>query len=357
MEYYNAETKLYTCPCEGCSCTYKSLKTLNNHFNRKHPSADKPVSIVDTMHRQADAKVQAKIDAKTIIVNGMNFQEFKKAKFAELPATMSFGDKNKAVCAMWKDAKEGKPVEILSITKTVNVPIIKPDTKPVPLTNWVITAIRRIAEEMDVDSIEDLLINPDQAEMAVDIIKCMIQTPKPKPEPEPEPEPEEVVEWIDNPVSEPETIETVTEEPTEETSTVDDDDETADVPYDAKLVDCCKTWRTGGMAKAYKLINAFFTIKPNKKDKKLTEDDAGTGRVAKPYIVQPTDRKARPASLSEVKELMENIFDILCDEWFDYTRSDDYNEETDAELFDDQVEWMDFCHEAITEETVKLMMA
>lgn len=167
--------------------------------------------------------------------------------------------------------------------------------------------------------------------------------------------PVEPVQWIDNPVSEP-------EETTDETST--DNDEPADVPYDADLVECCKTWREGGMAKAYKIIGGFFTIKPNPNDAPIkftkTEEKKGKaikGRLAKPYIIKKTDHVAHPASLTDVKEVMEDFFDEMCDAWFDYTRSDDYNEETDADLFDDQVDWMDFCHQAITEDTVKMMMS
>lgn len=384
MEFYNQETGIWRCPCPGCDKTYKGLATLNNHFNDKHPSAPKPVWIVETHDRQAAAKRTAKNKAKAIQIGGQDYQAFKKAKWAELSPELSFEEKNKLISDMWKAAKAGKSVETVVPTVKAATTIdirptptladhlarskaesVKTEADSVPLCDWVLTAIRRIAEEMDVDSINDLHINPDKAEKAIELIKSMITTPKPIEtidetietapiiETETQPESIDAVQWIDNPISKPD--ETTDEIITDETTEVDD--ETADVPYDAALVECCKTWREGGMAKAYKLINGFFTIKSNMKDVKLGNDDNGMGRIAKPYIVQKTDRKAHPASLTDVKELMEDIYDLMCDEWFDYTRSDDYNEETDADLFDDQAEWLDICSEAITEETVKMMLS
>lgn len=382
MEYYNAELSRFVCPCDGCSCTYKSLKTLNNHFNNKHPRNDKPVAIVNDMHRQSDAKYKAKIDAKAIVVDGLNYQAFKSAKWAELPAEMSFGDKNKAISAMWKEAKTGKtPAEtVVTEPETQPEPVIEPvvdiatkeiewrdekgkwketiawchngcccfsldkddpcchedvhcenEAKHIPLCDWVITAIRRIAEEMDVESIGDLHINPDQAEKAIELIKSMITTPKPIETVTEEPTIEPVIETD-------ETTEEPTEEPKEDTwwDKTDDDVKT----YDADLVECCKMWHCGGFARAYRLV--------------LSPDEliiAESKETKAPYMMHTLGDRPQICSLPEVKTKLEIVWDAMCDAWCDYTNAEDFNP-TDRDLFDDMIDYEDVADDLVNDETI-----
>ena len=153
----------------------------------------------------------------------------------------------------------------------------------------------------------------------------------------------EPTQWIDNPISEDETEET---EETEETT-----DETDDAPtYNVELVQACKTWADGGFAKAYRIVKPDFVIEPH------INEVVKEGHICKPYIITPKKGKDYPATLSKVRELVEDVWIEMCDAWTDYTSSQDYDEDTDADLFDDGTNWLDVCNEAVTEETVADML-
>ena len=94
--------------------------------------------------------------------------------------------------------------------------------------------------------------------------------------------------------------------------------------YDRDLVECCRTMHDGGFLKAYRLLKR--------------------GDVS--YAVNPND------DLMNTKEHLELVFNDLCNAWFDYSRSDDYDD-THADVFDDEADWLDVCGLLITNENKK----
>ena len=116
------------------------------------------------------------------------------------------------------------------------------------------------------------------------------------------------------------------DETTDDVTCVDtttDDTTTDDVTcdYNKYLVDCCLTMHDGGFVKAYKVLKR--------------------GDVS--YAVNPN------ASLYDTKEQLENVFNALCDAWLDYTRSDEFDD-THADMFDDDADWLDVCGYFVTPE-------
>lgn len=114
--------------------------------------------------------------------------------------------------------------------------------------------------------------------------------------------------------------ETETEPETEPFATKSD----TSCDYDAYLIECCRTIHDGGFVKAYRM---------------LKRGDAS-------YAVNPK------YDLTDTKDHLELVFNALCDAWFDYTRSDDYDDAHDG-MFDDQADWLDVCGLLITNENKK----
>lgn len=405
MEYYNAEMNAFVCPCDGCRCSYKSLATLNNHFNRKHPRDDKPVSIVDDMLRQSDAKYQAKIDAKAIVVNGLNYQAFKKAKFAELPAEMTFADKNKAISAMWKEAKEGKTPAVTVVTKPVTQPepVIETVTQPETFEE----TFDRLFKDATFEDLKHLLMS--------DVVVS-------SPAPEELPMPSFIVSKTETVTEEP-TIETIEErikatakyirETCNEYDTVSTDTDRQRLWKLVKLAEeeydgYCKQ-RNDLMYQLYaersgiddniekktvtddEPVTEEPTNEPTEEPKEdtwwnKTDDDVKTydadlvecckmwhcGGFTRayrlvispdeliiaeskepkaPYMMHTLGDRPQICSLPEVKAKLENVWDAMCDAWCDYTNAEDFDH-TDKDLFDDMTNYEDVADDLVNEETI-----
>lgn len=335
----------FVCPCAGCGNQYKSLATLCNHFDRRHPREQSfRNQIAEARDRQKDAKYRAKVQSKAIVVNGLNYQAFKSAKFAEMKATnpeMTFGDAMKAISAMWRDAKTGNPTETPatsvatdtepeteSETETETETETEPETETetetetemeaeteteterLPFSSWMDSVADSIAEMMIEQSVEEL-----KGEPAIE-----------SPEPEALPIPTGLLSRITKP-----TIEHVE---------IDDDFK----PYNMSLIECCKDWKQGGFVHAYRVVFSADELTIRK-----------SGKPNVPYTMEKFGQLPKPCTLGQVKRELETVFDAMCDAWCDYTGAEDF-EPTDSELFDDMTEYEDVADDLVNENTIEAFL-
>jgi hypothetical protein len=68
------------------------------------------------------------------------------------------------------------------------------------------------------------------------------------------------------------------------------------------------------------------------------------------YIINEQGKRPQDASLGDVRDVMEDVFIALCDNWYDYTQSADYQE--DECDFDDEVDWLDISHKLVNVDTI-----
>jgi hypothetical protein len=120
---------------------------------------------------------------------------------------------------------------------------------------------------------------------------------------------------------------------------VDANDDAIERCYDATLVECCKTLHEGGFVKAYRVINkGVVSIKRSKNR----------------YTIREEGKDTRQATLCEVREFLEDVYIALCDNWYDYTQSADYQE--DECDFDDEVDWLDISHMLVNADTIDIFL-
>lgn len=95
--------------------------------------------------------------------------------------------------------------------------------------------------------------------------------------------------------------------------------------YDRGMIECCFKMYEGGFVKAYRMLK----------------------RRDVSYAVNPYD------DLTDTKDHLELVFNALCDAWYDFSRSDDFDADTHADMFDDDADWLDVCGLLITHENIK----
>lgn len=339
QQYFNAKTGRYICPRDGCYCTFKSLKTLNNHFNLKHPRGDKPVWIVEGIDRQADKKYEATKANKRQLntVAGISWLEFKTQKWAEVKTAnpgMKFGDVNKQISTMWKEFKAANTTEINIVTIPLVEPTVEEPKKPIKMSaedfaSWVSNVTDYFAQS----GVEVEMSHVDGGVSAKVV---------------------ETVETTETDEVEVETTET-DETADETTETADEtgyetDETTYDVKadYDEVLVECCKTWLDGGFVKAYRKMQGELDMvleKSGKTTKKVIE-----GTFVNSLLMHRHGKKTK-VTIGDVLTELEEVFVSLCDAWYDYCRSEDFNE-CDAYLFDDDARWCDISYKVFNDETM-----
>ena len=116
------------------------------------------------------------------------------------------------------------------------------------------------------------------------------------------------------------------------------DDDTK--PYNAELVECCKTWQDGGFVKAFRILNddrQCFEQKLSFKCKRNNKDDG----VIRTYTLSVDGKRPQPMSLATIREKLEDYFLLLCDAWYDYKVSKDYDYDNDSMLFSEEWDWLD----------------
>jgi hypothetical protein len=103
MAFFCSEILCLTCKVEG----YKYLKGLYNHYTLRHPNSPRCANLCDAVNRTAWAKKHTPKAPKTpIMVDGLTYQQFMKAKQAELKATITNSqERMRAIAKMWQDAK------------------------------------------------------------------------------------------------------------------------------------------------------------------------------------------------------------------------------------------------------------
>ena len=301
------ERGLWTCPHDGCKCTYKGLATLNRHYNSKHPNGQKPTWIYDTMTRMSAEKYNERKKAKATAnaVPNANYQDFKSTQFKTIKAespSMSFAEIMKVISIRWAELKQSAKAVVPTFT----------------------------ADE------EDAIINEF-------LVKFVTN------------EPTEVAENLEG--AEHQSVDTSSEvegsndavDTSSEAggSNECDDDESVVCSYDAELVACCKAWRCGGFVKAYRLLNdGKYSFKCQKQNKE--------GEPTRIYTVSKDGEPRKPTTLVDIKDALEHTFNELCYAWEDYKESNDYQE--DECDFDDDMEWLDVCSQLVNADTIEMFM-
>lgn len=324
MRFFDNERNVWKCPCEGCAMTYKGLSTLNTHYERKHHNVQKPTWIFDGMTRAKDAKYQARKDAKRVgEVNGMSYQDFKSAQFKAIKTDnpkMSFGDIMKAVSVKW------------NAMKTQSAPTITPlPIASATFIEWVNDVADGLAERFITEAITEMGDEPSEAVGNMEGAE------------------HSTIEETLNAIHEPCEISNDADETSianHETNAVEPCDDANDVhnsdddDYDAELVEFCKTLYEGGFVKAYRTINKGT----------LSIKRTNNGR----YTIKEEGKRPQEASLGDVRDALEDVYIALCDAWYDYTQSDDFNE-ADCD-FDDTIDWLDISNKLVNADNIDVFL-
>lgn len=221
----------------------------------------------------------------------LNWREFNKLKMNELKEArpeLSFGERSTIISGLWRDYKaqpaaitEAEPEQVA----TCEVSPASPEPSAIPMPTGLLARLAQAKAEPVVVRV-------------VEVEQCP------------------VVQWIDNPVAEPEVeaapeVEQVPEaEPIPEAEAVPKP-EAVDYntpKYDKELVQCCKTWRAGGFIKACRIVMRRSNII-------LTRTGKGM------YLLHRGNEKPRPRTVSQLNALLETVWIELCDTWSDYVTS------------------------------------
>ena len=145
------------------------------------------------------------------------------------------------------------------------------------------------------------------------------------------------------------------------------DDELEEAPlYDADMVECCKTWKDGGFVQAFRIMQS----NPDKYDNqinyrykcdlvKVTEAHKkknDTPLYTKTYKKVDKNGKEVNIHFSQIKDEGEYVFNALCDAWYDFKRSDDYDEDIHGDLFDDDTDYVDVMGECVNARNIDQFM-
>jgi hypothetical protein len=119
--------------------------------------------------------------------------------------------------------------------------------------------------------------------------------------------------------------------------------EDCDLQYDAYLVECCRSWSNDGFVKAYQhWNNGKYSFKC------INKNDTRT------YTVSVDGTRKKPITLAGIRDELEDLWIAMCDAWFDYSRSYDF--QGDDCDFDDETDWLDVSHTLINADTIDYFM-
>jgi hypothetical protein len=167
-------------------------------------------------------------------------------------------------------------------------------------------------------------------------------------------------------------VDTEPQEPQEPQEPTQDSEEEYIPCYDADIVECCKTWTDGGFVQAFRMMQS----NPEKYDDRITHrykcdlvqvteptirkkkktDEADAPMYKKTYKKIYRNGETVDISFGQLKEELEDVFNCMCDAWFDFKRSDDYNDNIHDDIFDDEVEYSDVMGECVNADNIKEFM-
>lgn len=332
-------TNQYTCE-EGCNRTYKSLKTLYNHYCQCHPKSHKCADLLDA-HNRAQYDKRKK---QPIIADGLNYRQFLKAKSDELkqsrPDITDSKDRLKLIGEMWKELKNGASTSNTTVSE--NETMVE-ETNEQPMT---------IAQLLD-------MIAPNTND---------IKSPEPEELPMPmwvQAKPLPLTPFMeydiiyDSPIYEPIVIQHEEELEEEETQiqqtppTIVEECVVEQVEsvttFDNVLLECCRTMNEGGFARAFHYLNNpnKFHVIP-KYTTKTIEGMQYTTRTFQMF----NGKKYVPTMLCYIRDEIEHVYDTLCEIWGDYKMSY-YFDVDDLDVFDEDKDWLDVCQYLINEDNIE----
>ena len=333
--------------CEHCDRAFTGLKYLYNHVYRMHPQ-ESTAQLFDKWARHAEeVKTNNRKSNRPATLNqdGLTYHQFLSQQTAILketrPEITKQADRVKLISEMWRQVKT-------QTTNEADYIIVSPEPEPEPETEGE-EDIVIVSPEPETLPIPYTLINFMQVNKVVDnVIEEVVCDDIEEIEEIEEVEFAEVV-----PVVLMDTIEQV------ESIDQDDQDDKIDIEYDKYLVECYKTWNTGGFVKAYRYMNKNFVIEKNDEKIKLNNNDAD---VIRPYIVNEFElyksgkNKGQPKpnstittymTISGIRDKLEYVHNDLVCNYEDYQLAT--KDEEDYGLSDD---WEDVEKELINEDNI-----
>lgn len=341
--YFDEGKGVWRCPHEGCAFTYKGLATLSRHFDNKHPRANRPVWITETIMRNDRAKYEAKKSNKSNAnkVDGMDYQTFKSQQIAIIKKDtpkITLGEMMKIVSQRWSEAKVAavKPIanppmftpqeeeeiiaEFLAKFVSPKAPATNPcDEAPAEIETTATIATNLCREPTNDADASTIASSPcSEAHAAVSVATMDTQD---------------------------DTATTAMNDTRDANDENDERDSDDDVAYDKTLIECCRTFYDGGFVQAYRHLQKekgmFITCTNNKHS---------DGAFTRSFKMSIDNEKLKQVSMSDVKDALEDVFLDMVNAYTDYTTSDDFDESID---FSDDLEWLDVCNRVVNHDNIE----
>lgn len=140
------------------------------------------------------------------------------------------------------------------------------------------------------------------------------------------------------------------------------EEEPSELPDKTKfLLECCRTIRNDGFANAYHFLNdpsQLCIMKQEVADGMVEVYDVTSNTyIKKPYMVKSyhmcKGKKTTRATLSSIREELEDIYDTLCETWEEYRMSYNFDPK-DCDKFDDEKDWLDVCQYLVHAENIDM---
>lgn len=301
-----------------------------NHITKSH-TTQSTAELFDEWARQQYAVKTNNRQVKrpaTLNADGQTYHQFVRVKTAELKESHKHitkqSERVKIIAKMWRERdmttaeqeseaeieaeieEEIEPVDYDAMTTqelkeliTTSFAIQSPEPTELPMPSWIVVDNVKIVEDADIVKkvVLDIVNKVVISNVVLDIVNKVVIN-------------DVVLDILNNVIK---------------YNTTDDNEPKVDIDIDYELIDCCISINRGGFLNAYNILldrGDIEELKPKVK-KDTTKKDKKKGKKKK---TNDADEDDDDVYQQYYYDHLEDVFNALCDAWYDYSRSYAYKQ-------------------------------